>query len=319
MDIGFLYHGAREALAGAKKVLIITHSKPDGDAIGASSAFVDYCLGQGIDAAIYCADPAPEQYSFLSGSERFTADRNVFAGDHDAYVILDCGGMNQTAVADLIAARPRRTRVISMDHHLVNDIRADINIVDNKASSASEIVYRFLRDGRAEITGDIATALLTGIYFDTIAFTNSLTGRGALEAAADLLRLGADVNLITERIFRSRPLNSLRLWGAAMARLKHDERLGVVSTAIFMEDATAMNDKDSIDGISNLLGSILDAQVVMVLKEMPGGLVRGSMRAAGDRDVSAVAKELGGGGHRKAAGFTIPGRIAETATGWRVE
>ncbi|MFA6603833.1 MAG: bifunctional oligoribonuclease/PAP phosphatase NrnA [Patescibacteria group bacterium] len=319
MDIRFSFDSAREALARAKKILAVTHQRPDGDALGSSSAFVNYCLEQGIEVAVYCADPVPEKYSFLAGAEKFTTDTSVFAADHDLCVVFDCGGLNQTGVVDLIASRPARTRLIGFDHHLVNDRYGDINVVDPQASSASEVFYRFLRHINAEISEDIATCLLTGIYYDTTAFSNSATNRSALEAASDLLRRGADANLITERVFRSRPLSSLRLYGTAMARLKHDKRLDIASTALFLSDFEPGKAQEATDDLYNLLGSILDAGVVLVLKEGPGGQVRGSFRAAADVDVSSVAKALGGGGHRKAAGFSVPGKICEGENCWRVE
>jgi len=319
MDIVFSFHGAAEALDKAKKVLIMTHARPDGDALGSSSALVNHCLARNIEAVVFCADPVPEQYDFLSGCERFTTDKAVFDRDFDLYIVLDCGGLNQTGVEELLAAKKRRPPMVCFDHHLVNDGYADINVVDPQASSASEVLYRFLIWTGADIDSRIATCLLTGIYFDTTAFTNSGTNRVALEAAADLLRRGADANLITERIFRSRSVASLRLFGAAMARLKHHEELGVASTALFLEDMPPGREQESTQDLYDLLGGILDAGVILVLKELPGGLVRGSFRAAADVDVSAVAKMLGGGGHKKAAGFTVAGRIVETAAVWRVE
>ena len=319
MDLRFLFRGAQEALAGAKKILVLTHQRPDGDALGSSSAFVNYCRGRGIEATVYCSDPVPEKYDFLAGTDKFTSDRSVFNDVFDLYVVLDCGSLNQTGAADLVAGRPGRTRVIGFDHHLVNDRYADINVVDPQASSASEVLYRFLRQAGAEITADIATCLLTGIYYDTTAFSKSATSRGSLEAASDLLRRGADANIITDRVFRSRPLSSLRLYGAAMARLKHDKRLDVASTALFLEDFAPGKEQESTDDLYNLLGGILDAGVVLVLKELPGGQVRGSFRASADVDVAAVAKALGGGGHRKAAGFSLCGKIVERENCWRVE
>ena len=105
-----------------------------------------------------------------------------------------------------------------------------------------------------------------------------------------------------------------------MARLKHDEKLGVSSTAISEHEVAAEGiEEEHVEGISNFLNRFLDTKVVLVLKEVSGNKVKGSFRSADDIDVSLPAKILGGGGHKKAAGFTVRGRIVETADGWRVE
>ena len=96
--------------------------------------------------------------------------------------------------------------------------------------------------------------------------------------------------------------------------------MGVASTAIFQRDLAATGtDQEQVSNLSNFLNKYLDARVILVLHEAEDGRVKGSFRTAGEDDVSAVAKALGGGGHRKAAGFTIPGRLVETPTGWQVE
>ncbi len=319
MDIRFLYRGAREALAGAKRVLTVSHKKPDGDTLGSAAAFIDHCLGQGIAVTAFCVDAPPEQYSYLPGIERFTSDRRVFQDrGYDVLVVFDSGDLRFAGVADLVAAMPGRPLTIAFDHHATNERYADINVVDATASSTAEVVYNYLTAAGADIGPVAATCLLTGIYSDTDSFTNPATSENALRAASHLIGRGAQIQTISARLTHNKTLPSLRLWGQVFSRLKFDERLGIASTAVFCEDCRGVGD-DQVEGMANFLNNFLESKVVLVLKEVPGGLVKGSFRTAAEVDVSAVAKELGGGGHRKAAGFTIPGRIAETATGWRVE
>jgi len=319
MDIRFLFRSAQGVLAGARRVLTVSHRKPDGDALGSTTAFINFCLGRGIAVTAFCADPPPEQYAYLPGIERFTSDRSVFQDrGYDALVVFDSGDLRYAGVADLVAGMPRRPVMISFDHHATNERYADINVVDAGASSTAEVIYNYLLDAGAVIDPDLATCLLTGIYTDTDSFTNPATTDKALRAASYLIGRGAQIQTISIRLTHNKSLPSLRLWGQVFSRLKFDEALGIASTAVFCEDCAGVGD-DQVEGMANFLNNFLESKVVLVLKEVPGGLVKGSFRTAAEIDVSAVAKQLGGGGHRKAAGFTIPGRIAETASGWRVE
>lgn len=319
MDIRFLHRGAHDALSGAKRVLAVSHKKPDGDTLGSTAAFLNYCRGRGIAVTAFCLDQPPEQYSFLPDIERFTSDRLVFQDRAiDTLVVFDSGDLRYAGVADLVAGMPRRPRMVIFDHHATNERYGDINVVDPAASSTAEVIYDFLLAGGVDLDAGMATCLLTGIFTDTDSFTNPATSEKALRTASHLIRCGANIQTISARLTHNKSLPSLRLWGQVFSRLKFDETLAVASTAVFAEDCRGVGD-DQIEGVANFLNNFLDAKVVLVLKELPGGQVKGSFRTAEAIDVSVVAKALGGGGHRKAAGFTIPGRIVETVSGWRVE
>jgi len=319
MDIRFLYRGAEEALKGAKRVLTISHKRPDGDTLGSAAAFSEYCRRQGVAVTSFCLDPVPDQYSYLLGIEYFTSDAKVFNDRSvDVIVVFDSGDLRYAGVAELMSAMPVRPFVVAFDHHATNDRFADVNVIDATASSTAEVVYHFFQVCGVDIDAKLATCLLTGIFSDTDSFTNPATSESALQAASYLIRRGAKIQTISGRLTHNKSVPSLRLWGQVLSRLKFDEKLNVASTAVFAGDCCGL-EGDQVEGIANFLNNFLDAKVVLVLKEMAGGLVKGSFRTAEDVDVSVIAKALGGGGHKKAAGFTIPGSIKETDSGWRVE
>jgi len=319
MEFDFLYKSAHDILKRAKSVLLVAHRKPDGDAVGSTAAIVNWCAKEGIAVTPFCADPVPSQFMYMRGAERYTTDLAEFGRGHDVVMVCDSGDLRYAGIAEHMSGMRHGPVVLNFDHHATNELYGDINIVDPKASSASEIVYRFLRHVRAEIDQDIATCLLTGILTDTGNFSNPATTRSSMEAASHLLRRGARLHDVARNTLRNKSVGSLRLWGAVLSRLKYNERLGVASTAIFVRDIDAGADSEQVEGVSNFLNANLDAKVIMVLKEMPDGTVRGSLRSADDVDVSELAKVMGGGGHKKAAGFSIPGRIVELEDGWKVE
>ncbi len=321
MDTRFLHRTAYDALTHASRVLIVSHPKPDGDTLGAASAMVNFCRTHNIPADVFCLDHIPEQYSYMPGTEEYTNDPSIFSSQpHDVLAVFDAGDLRYAGIAELITSMPTPPRIVNFDHHVTNERFGAVNVVDVKASSTAEVVYDFFRENGVEVSREMSICLLTGILTDTGVFSNAATTWTSLEAASDLLRRGAKIQEVSKKLIQNKTVPALRLWGTAFARLKHNREAGVASTAVFMKDLDEEQvDGEHADGISNFLNSVLDVKVVLVLKEMSGGFVKGSYRTTGDTDVSALAKALGGGGHKKAAGFTVAGRIVETALGWVVQ
>lgn len=319
MDIDYLHRAAHDALKRAKRVLIVSHPKPDGDTLGAASAMLQYCRKAGIPADAFCLDPVPEQYLYMPGTEEYGSDKGIFASPaHDVLAVFDAGDLRYAGIDGLIPTMPAKPLIINFDHHATNEKFGDMNVLDVKASSTAEVVYDFFQTNGIAIGKDVATCLLTGILTDTGGFSNPATTGSSLTAASDLLRRGAKIQDVANRLVRNKTIDALRLWGKALSRLKYNQKLGSASTAVFTTDLVDIDD-EHVEGISNFLNRFLDVKIVLVLKELPDGKVKGSIRSADDLDVSLPAKLLGGGGHKKAAGFTIAGRIVETANGWKVE
>ncbi len=321
MHMPFLHRIAYDAITHASRVLIVSHPKPDGDTLGAASAMVNFCRAHNIPADVFCLDEIPEQYSYMPGTEHYACDPTIFSScSHDVLAVFDAGDLRYAGIVDLIASMPTKPRIINFDHHATNELFGEVNVVNVKASSTAEVVYDFFQENNIEVSREMSVCLLTGILTDTGVFSNAATTWTSLEAASDLLRRGAKIQEVSKKLIQNKTVPALRLWGTALARLKHNRETGHASTAVFIKDlAEESVDDEHVDGISNFLNSVLDVKVVLVLKEMPDGKVKGSYRTTGDIDVSALAKALGGGGHKKAAGFTVVGRIKETEVGWVVE
>lgn len=272
----------------------------------------------------FCQDAPPPQYMYMRGTEKYTTNPAVFNGDHDVLVVMDCSDLRYAGVHEYVAkmtvpSSKHRPILINLDHHATNEMYGDLNIVDAKASSACELTHRFFEAVDIEVNQEMATCLLTGIITDTGHFSNPATTRSSLESASRLLQRGARLHDIGRNLQRNKSVDSLRLWGSVLSRLKFNEKLGVASTVIFSRDLSDGITEEHVEGVSNFLNQFLDAKVIMVLREMSDGQVRGSLRSVEHVDVSQIAELMGGGGHKKAAGFAVPGKIVEDAEGWRVE
>jgi phosphoesterase RecJ-like protein len=160
----------------------------------------------------------------------------------------------------------------------------------------------------------MATSLLTGLLTDTSSFSNAATNPIAMAAASAMLAAGARHGDILRNLMHNKTIPSLKLLGKTLARLRYNPEYDMLSTYVMLEDMEGFG-ADDVEGTSNFLGATAGGcDAIMTLRELPGGTIKGSFRSIG-RDVSKLAKLMGGGGHKKAAGFTVSGRIKETPAG----
>ena len=176
-------------LLSAGRIVLVAHQKPDGDALGAVLALLLWLDSAGKDVRPFCASPVPEEYDYLCGVRRFSADPQILRAA-DLVCVLDSGGLKFSGAGDGLGEADRE-KIINIDHHAVNEMYGIINLVLPAVSSASEIIYGFFTAKGVRITPDIATALLTGLINDTSMFVNAATKESTLAVAGELLRAGA--------------------------------------------------------------------------------------------------------------------------------
>lgn len=311
-----------KVLDNSKSVLIVSHKQPDGDTVGAALALAHYVESLGKTYSLYCADIVSSDLEFLPKSKEIGPHKKVWAeAKFDTLVVVDTGDLTHAKVDDLVKQATHDFVTINIDHHITNTRYGDYNLVISDASSACEIVYHLLNNGRV-ITLEIANCLLTGIVTDTGSFSNLATTASAIEAASRLVSLGANITQISRHTLQYRPFSTLRLWGRALERLHQCPKTGMVVTALTLEDIHDCEaDKDAVSGISNFLNSLEQAseKAILVLAQSEPNLIKGSLRTTNPLiDVSEFAKLYGGGGHKKAAGFTIPGQLTVTKNGYSI-
>lgn len=302
--------------------LLIGHQSPDGDCLGSLLAFGEFLKNQGKEASIACRDLAPEVFSFLPGIG--SIKRDFLMGNFDAIFLLDNGDFKRTGFSDrLRELNKKKVPIVNIDHHQKNDLWKIVNVnhVNDEASSTSELVYDIIIGMNGTITPKMATLLLCGIYTDTGGFQHVNTKERVYEITSSLLCKGGKLKEISQNLSNSKPPSMLRLWGIALSRLKIDEKSGIVTSKITQEDLKETDTtEDDVSGLVNLMNTVPEAQATLLLYEGPDGRIKGSLRTEKEGvDVSKMAKEYGGGGHKRAAGFNIGGKIIEEKNRWRVK
>jgi len=312
-------NAAALALEQAKNVVTVSHRRPDGDTIGSALSLATALEAAGKSVRCFCVDAVPISLAPFVGAREFTADPGVFAGA-DTVIVLDSGDLRFVGADSILSGLAPKPFVINIDHHAINEKFGDVNLVVTEAASTTEAVFALLKIMRASVTPEMATNILMGIVTDTMMFFNPATTASSLHAAAELERLGGDLKKVSRLVSKNKNIESLVLWGKALERLKWDKARSRVTTAIMVNELTGMAPgDDAVDGLSNFLNNNLSAKTIMVLRELEGGMVKGSLRTASDDvDVCEEAVKYGGGGHRKAAGFAVRGRIVEKENEWTV-
>ncbi|MFA5075879.1 MAG: DHH family phosphoesterase [Patescibacteria group bacterium] len=313
-----------QKIKAAKNILILGHSnpRPDGDSAGSVLALSLYLKSLGKKCTVFSLYYFPQSLAYLPAVLELEIEpERIKINDYDLIFLLDFGEFKNSGLAEkLDQAKKQGTTFINIDHHPNQDEAKDISLVVPMASSTSEILYNLLVAMRAEVNKDMATCLLTGILTDTQNFTNPATTFTAMEVGSELLRLGARLQQITANTWQNKELPILRLWGKVLLRLQEDPETSLATTVITLKDLEEEHLlPEAAEGVANFLNSLGTSKAILVLREEEGGKVKGSLRTTSDDvDVAEIAKKFGGGGHKKAAGFTIPGHIVETDKGWKI-
>jgi len=314
-----LHNKALHKIKEARKILLVTHEKPDVDAVSSICAFIDLLEEMEKPHSAYCFDAPPRQFDFLPHLEKISSDREKLDfHSYDLIIVFDCGGLNRTKLADEITRRGKRQFVIDIDHHLKTDDYADLEIRDSSKASTTELVYDFFKANKIKINKNRANCVLAGILTDSGNFIYAATSERTVKIASEMLSRGANLSRITENTLRNKNLPALKIWGEAMSRVKLNKKYGIAFTVLTLDDIDGV-DEEELEGIPNFLGNLRGVKAVMVLREQKNGTVKGSFRSSHpDVNVAKLAQALGGGGHMKAAGFTVEGKLELTNKGWRV-
>lgn len=310
------------AILEANHVMLVAHNKPDGDATGACLAMAHFLESMDKKFDCFCSGELNSTFYYLPKYEFIKNDpEKILNTKFDLLIVLDSGDLRYAGIAQHLKQLTHDYQIINIDHHPTNENYGHHNLVVKDASSTCEIIHYLIED-QINIDKNIATCLLTGIITDTGSFSNLATTSSAIAAASKLLMAGADMKNITRHTLQHRPVNTLKLWGKALERLYRDPKTGFIITVITYEDMQeCFADNDACEGVANFLNSLKEADqsTVMVLTERLPGEIKASLRTTSPLlDVSAFAKLLGGGGHKKAAGFSLKGSLTKTQYGWKI-
>ncbi len=299
-------------------VVIIAHSNPDGDTVGCSAALSLGLEQLGINVQRACIDTVPEGFQFIEGTDKYEQDFDV--KDFDSAWLCDCGDKVMTRFHEEKPEILSETMTtLNLDHHPTNDEFGDINFVDPAASSSCEITLELLQKLDVQITPEIATALLLGLYTDTGGFQHQNTTPEAYRAAATLIRAGGNVAKIAKHVFHSNEFRKFKLWGKVLKNLHLTEDGAAIIGAHVNDYKKLGATRGDLNGVIDWVSSMPEAQYSVLLSEDEKENVKASLRTRkSDVDVKALAEKFGGGGHIKAAGFTVRGGHLRKEVKWKI-
>lgn len=311
----------KKAIDQADNILVVTHPLPDGDALGATCGLIGYLKSLKKFYKVFCADPVPQHYSFLPWHEEIENDYTRWPEFQPELIIfLDLPDWERSKIKVFIDRLPHHSfKLVTIDHHTGYFSPVDVKLIDSTYSSTSEILYDFYASIGYPLSLQVANALLTGLIYDTENFANPATSIKTLQVASELMHQGANFSKITQAIWRFRQFDDLRLIGLALNRLHYNEQFGIAVTVIKEEDLKELDlGDDPFSGFPNFLKGLSSGKAIMLLVEQQGK-IKASLRSVDHRiNVANLAQIFGGGGHRLAAGFVIPGELQPANSHWQV-
>ncbi|MDD4443473.1 MAG: bifunctional oligoribonuclease/PAP phosphatase NrnA [Patescibacteria group bacterium] len=320
---------AHSRLLSADQVLVIGHTSPDPDALASMGAILELLLAGNVKFQAYADNKIENLYNFIPHEELVQKEKPTFLEQYSVILILDCGSLERTNLATeikMLLNKKERPFIIEIDHHQPYGSQVDLEIRLPDRASTTEIIYEFFQSNKIEVNKNMANCILIGLMADTGNFIHPNSSFQAFEISSKMLLKGASLHKIGNYIRGSNSLAALKIWGRVFARLKYNKQTKFACSALTREDLNELDFYKHKDKLADIFGDIVSflsylpgVDVALFLRENEG-VVKGSLRANDDNliDVSKIANLYGGGGHKRAAGFTVEGFLKESKSGWRV-
>ncbi len=294
---------ARLRLQDAQSLLVVSHLRPDGDAICSVLGLGLALQAAGKQVQMVLSDGLPEGFDHLPGVEQIA---RVAQAPADLVIAVDAAAQERTGEA----LRQHPQVHVNIDHHITNTLFGELNLIDPDSVATCAMLAEHLPALGLDFAPGVSEALLTGILTDTIGFHTSNMNPKALRIAADLVERGADLPELYERALLRRSFEALRYWGAGLSSLQREG--GLVWASLTLEDRMAAGYPANDDAeLVNNIAFVEGAAVVVLFVEQHDNQVKMSWRSRGVIDVSRIAAEFGGGGHVAAAGANLSGSLAQ--------
>jgi bifunctional oligoribonuclease and PAP phosphatase NrnA len=304
---------ARQAIEKAGHIVLATHVRPDGDALGSTLGLADILSMIGKKVLCYFEEPIPSQYSFLQTEVPITTDWNTVqsfvatAGEDIIGISLDCGDLAR------LGKHAEKLRKIEpflvIDHHQSSGF-GDLHWVEPHRSSTGEMVYDLAEDlGLARrISSQAATCLYTALVTDTGSFQYQSTSSHTFTVAARLVEQGASPAVISGYLYDNTSFSRLQLTQLVLGTLQtfFEDQVAVIQVSQKMLQSTCASEEDC-EGMINFPRAVRNVRIAIFIKEKKNGEISVSMRSKGDCDMAVAAGHFGGGGHRNASGFRLTG------------
>ena len=294
-----LYQEAAKIIENADRIAIVGHINPDADALGTGLGlwWILKGLNKRVDA-LYVSDPLPQMLSFLPGFEKV---KHALHPRTDLIISVDCGSFDRLGIE-----KPEGAKLINIDHHLSNEGYGDIDLVEPDFSCAAEVAFKLAVTAGWEIPKNGAVNFYTALISDTGFFGYEGVNERVFDFAKALVRLGASPQWCARMLRENQPLSRLRLLPMVLETLTlylNGRAAGLTITqAMLARSGATVNETDDIVDYAR---SLVTVEVGFLTREEGDGRIKVSLRSKTEADVSKIAKAFGGGGHRRAAGFTV--------------
>lgn len=294
----------KEQLQAARNILIVTHVRPDGDAIGSLLGLGLSLQIAGKQVQMLLPDGLPGNFKFLPGSNQI---KHVQKGHPDLSIAVDCSDLKRVGKALDKYGAPD----IVVDHHVTNGSFGKLNLIEPDSPATASVLLAHMPAWGLTITPDVAANLLTGIITDTLGFRTLNTTAQSLRQVADLVDQGANLSSLYNMSLLRRTLPAARYWGVGLSNLQYEDN--IVWTELTLDDRSTSGYSGNDDAdLINVVSSITEGLVSIIFVEQTNGSVKISWRTQdANLDVSQVAMKFNGGGHKAAAGADIHGDLAE--------
>lgn len=312
----------KDKISPAQRVCFIMHAKPDHDTVGSALALSSLPDFVDKNTCLFCPTPLPAQLAILPNTDRIKNEaEEVVRFQPDLIIALDASDTQVSGLKNILPQLTPCPHVINIDHHKTNTNYGHINAVDAEAASTTQIIFSFLQEWETDITKEIADYLLLGLITDTSGFSNPATTDQSLNIAGELINLGASFNRLQYYLLTTHSPAFFQQLGKILQEISVSEPWKIIFSVIKEEELQKNGlSLEEASGLTNLFNFLGEGKIALLIKETIDGHLQCSMRALEEYvDVSRLAKLLGGGGHAKAAGFTIKGKLVKMEQGWKVE
>lgn len=288
----------------ADEWLIVTHERPDGDAIGSALAVAHILSFLAKKWVFMVSEPLPRRFSYLPLFDKAVVMDASHQGQFRHVIAVDCADiMRFQPVRDALAENPV---ILNIDHHRTNPMYGIANLVDEHAAATCELLYHVAQALHVALGDGLAKSLYTGILTDTGGFAQPNTSREVHRIAAELLACGVQPYDIAEPALESRTWEQMHLLQMGLANLtvSSDRNYAAIYVTRGMLEGAGADD-DDVEGLVSFARSIDTVEVGLLFRETKDGKVKVSMRSKRYIDVAKIAMKFGGGGHVRAAGCTL--------------
>lgn len=324
---------AYQKIQEANNILLVTHKRPDGDALSSSCIISLLLQKMNKKHLAFCPDPPGSIFSFLPSIEKIDSDPEITKStpenknnpknfyNFDLVIVLDCGSITRTNLIKQLENKQPYQTILEFDHHPNEEGYSDLEIRNPNAAATTETLYHFFRINQLKIDKDVATCILTGILTDTSNFLNTGTTKESIDISSKMVSYGARFPKITKKTWQNKSLTSMKLLGVALNNLKINPKYKIAFTVLTKKEIdTYIKNEEIFDSITGFLGNINGVKTLLFLREEKKGNIKGSLRTyIPGLDISKLANYLNGGGHPQASGFMIHGNIVKEGNSWKIK